>query len=272
VVIGYSVMTSLGNFAALLKEFQAHVDGSDFEKASTALSQLKIYMTQLPSLPPCGQPSSDTAQQECLLGRQTLEHAALLSVKMADMIAFECHVAQLKPYYTDTGSSGDSPLKYPVLAMNLLHLLVDNRLAEFHSELELIPDEGRSNDAITFVVQLEQYLMEGSYSKVMAAKANCPKQFTYFMEGLVNRIRDAVAECSEVAYKSLSLSEARRLMDFKSDQEVLDYIGEAEKTWVVKDSTIFFQDNEKPIGSQDIPSMRLITESLQYCVELERIV
>ena len=178
----------------------------------------------------------------------------------------------------------------------------------FCLQLELIPDEGRSNDAITFVVQLEQYLMEGSYSKVkfynllladnyliflqvMAAKANCPKQFTYFMEGLVNRIRyvsvcgriiavflkgglnrDAVAECSEVAYKSLSLSEARRLMDFKSDQEVLDYIGEAEKTWVVKDSTIFFQDNEKPIGSQDIPSMRLITESLQYCVELERIV
>ena len=84
--------------------------------------------------------------------------------------------------------------------------------------------------------------------------------------------RDAVAECSEVAYKKLSLSEAKRLLDFNSDQEVLDYIGDAEKSWTVKDGTVFFQDIEKPIGSQDIPSMRLITESLQYCVELERIV
>jgi 26S proteasome regulatory subunit N12 len=263
---------SLGDFATLLKDFQAHVDSSDFDKASSALSKLKIHMTQLSSLPPCGQPASDAAQQECMLGRQTLEHAALLSVKMADMVAFECHVAQLKPYYTDAGSSGESAMRYPILAMNLLHLLVDNRLAEFHSELELIPDDGRSNEAITFVVQLEQYLMEGSYSKVMNAKASCPQQFTYFMEGLVNRIRDAVAECSEVAYKKLSLSEAKRLLDFNSDQEVLDYIDDAEKSWTVKDGTVFFQDIEKSIGSQDIPSMRLITESLQYCVELERIV
>jgi hypothetical protein len=34
---------------------------------------------------------------------QTFEHASLLSVKMTDMPAFECHVAQLKPFYVIDG-------------------------------------------------------------------------------------------------------------------------------------------------------------------------
>ena len=45
------------------------------------------------------------------------------------------------------------------------------------------------------------------FGKVLAAKANCPAEFAFFMAGLVERIRDLVAEVSEAAYGALSLAE-----------------------------------------------------------------
>ena len=34
-----------------------------------------------------------------------------------------------------------SPQEYAMTGLNLMRLLVENRIAEFHTELELIPDE-----------------------------------------------------------------------------------------------------------------------------------
>jgi 26S proteasome regulatory subunit N12 len=63
-----------------------------------------------------------------------LEHAVVLSVKMEDQDAFERHFLQLKSYYTDTrGLVPPSEQEYPILGLNLLRLLVQNRIAEFHT-------------------------------------------------------------------------------------------------------------------------------------------
>lgn len=265
---------ALAKSHSLLKQFQQYVDQSQIEQANKTLCELKICLTSLTSLPPGGTPSA-TADEECMVACQTMEYACLLSVKKKDMNSFECHIAQLKPYYAmgQLQPSGvKSALCYSILGMNLLHLLVDNRLAEFHSELELIPEDGRSNECIAFAVQLEQYLMEGSYSKVLAARASCPKQFTFFMEGLVDRVRDSIAECSEAAYKSLAISEAQKLMIFSTEQQLMSYIKVKKPDWNVTDGNIVFQNVMKAVSSQDIPSLKLISETLLYANELERIV
>lgn len=254
----------------LLKDLTAHTEASKLDEAQACLSKLKICMTEFPSLPPCGVASANAAQER-MIARQTFEQAALLSVKSEDMVAFECNVAQLKPFYSDEVEA-QSQLRYPVLGMNLLHLLVENRLAEFHSELELIPEEGRANECIAFALQLEQYLMEGSYSKVLNARSSCPQQFSFFMDGLVNRIRENIAECSEVAYQSLTLADAQSMMNFNSQEEMLSYIKDNKEAWVVKDGSIFFQQKDNKMTSDDIPAMRLISEALLYATELERIV
>lgn len=57
---------------------------------------------------------------------------------------------------------------YPLLGLNLLFLLSQNRVAEFHIELELLPiDKILNNVYIQHPVSLEQYIMEGSYNKVL---------------------------------------------------------------------------------------------------------
>lgn len=66
----------------------------------------------------------------------------------------------------------ESSFKCELLGLNLLCLLSQNRVAEFHTELELFayPDVHiLENVYIKHAVSLEQYLMEGRYNKVPIA-------------------------------------------------------------------------------------------------------
>lgn len=65
----------------------------------------------------------------------------------------------------------ESTNQYHLLGLNLLFLLSQNRIAEFHTELELLPyDIIQTNKYVKHSVALEQYLMEGSYNKVITIK------------------------------------------------------------------------------------------------------
>jgi hypothetical protein len=72
-----------------------------------------------------------------LLAREILEHAALFSIKARDTAAFERFIAQLKSYYFDEHALPRSQREYLLLGLNLLNLLSQNRIAEFHVELEV---------------------------------------------------------------------------------------------------------------------------------------
>lgn len=97
-----------------------------------------------------------------------LELGAQWSIAVKDIPAFERYMAQLKCYYFDYQNELKiSAFKYELLGLNLLCLLAQNRVAEFHTELELLPaEEIKNNMYITHPVSMEQYLMEGSYNKV----------------------------------------------------------------------------------------------------------
>merc|ERR1712013_865455 len=111
--------------------------------------------------------------KELLLSRDTLEIGAQYAVMQEDIPGFERYMAQLQTYYHDhQGDLPDSPFQYQLLGLNLLCLLSQNRVAEFHTELERLPaHEVQSNVYIKHPVSLEQYIMEGSYNKVILTVA-----------------------------------------------------------------------------------------------------
>jgi 26S proteasome regulatory subunit N12 len=114
-----------------------------------------------------GGSETPSAQAERTLARDILEVAVFCSAREGDRRAFARHMAQLKPYHFEIASTlPHSPNRYALLGLNLLYLLVENKLADFHSELELMSDIDRSNECIVFPVRLEQYLMVGSYDQV----------------------------------------------------------------------------------------------------------
>ena len=77
-----------------------------------------------------------------------------------------------------------------ILGLNLLRLLVQNRIAEFHTELELLSPTALEDPCIKHAVELEQSFMEGAYNRVLSAKHNVPyKSYDYFMDLLAKTVR-----------------------------------------------------------------------------------
>ncbi|KAK4752235.1 hypothetical protein SAY87_021033 [Trapa incisa] len=179
----------LAEVSQLFGRFNAALTRNDFDTCTNLLSQLKVLLTEFKSLPPLFE-KTPNATGELTLAREVYEHAVILSVKMEDQDAFERDFCQLKPYYTDACDRiPPSPQEYPILGLNLLRLLVQNRIAEFHTELELLSPAALENPCIKHAVELEQSFMEGAYNRVLSARQTVPHQsFAYFMDLLAKTV------------------------------------------------------------------------------------
>lgn len=77
-----------------------------------------------------------------------------------------------------------------IVGLNLLRLLVQNRIAEFHTEIELFPAEIQDDENIRIVIQLEQALMEGAYHKVFSVRQGITdSSYSYFMDLLSTTVK-----------------------------------------------------------------------------------
>merc|ERR1712112_48297 len=133
---------------------------------------------------------------------------------VGDIPMFERYMAQLQTYYHDYSIKlPESAFKYQLLGLNLLCLLSQNRVAEFHGELERLPaKEVQNNVYIKHPVSLEQYIMEGSYNKVILAKGNVPAEsYKYFIDILMGTVRNEISSCLE-AYEDISCADAARML------------------------------------------------------------
>ncbi|KAG6408319.1 hypothetical protein SASPL_131324 [Salvia splendens] len=185
-----------------------------------------IALTGFKSLPPLFE-KTPNAVHELTLARDIYEHAVILSVKIEDQDAFERDFCQLKPYYTDAASRlPPSPQEYPILGLNLLTPCAKQN-SRFHTELELLSAIALENPCIKHAVELEQSFMEGAYNRVLTARQAVPHEtYVYFMDLLAKTVRDEIAGCSEKAYDTLSVNDARQMLLYSSDKEVIEYIKE----------------------------------------------
>src|SRR6266542_3130892 len=144
---------------------------------------------------------------------------------------------------------------YPLMGLNLLRLLSQNRIAEFHTALENIePEQLLENDYIKHPVHLKQYLMEGSYNKVWNSREKVPApEYLFFIDILMETIRSAIiylhlyilipllftiiiiiyyynrseiSSCSEKAYDNLPLSDAATLLFYNNNHEISNFATE----------------------------------------------
>lgn len=77
-----------------------------------------------------------------------------------------------------------------MIGLNLLRLLAQSRIADFHTMLESLDESETQNAFVQHAVQLEQHLMEGAYNRVWAARQQVPtEEFAYFTDILMSTIR-----------------------------------------------------------------------------------
>nr|XP_038960236.1 26S proteasome non-ATPase regulatory subunit 8 isoform X1 [Rattus norvegicus] len=162
----------------------------NLSKCGEELGRLKLVLLELNFLPTTG---TKLTKQQLILARDILEIGAQWSILCKDIPSFERYMAQLKCYYFDYKEQlPESAYMHQLLGLNLLFLLSQNRVAEFHTELERLPAKDiQTNVYIKHPVSLEQYLMEGSYNKVFLAKGNIPAEsYTFFIDILLDTISE----------------------------------------------------------------------------------
>jgi len=245
----------------------------NLEKCKDLMAKLKLAMTKFSF--PGAVTDSEQEKKQLLLAREILEHGVLLSVKLKDISSFERFVAQVKAYYFDYATKlPASSRQYMIIGLNLIHLLAQNKLDEFHTELELIPLEKHQDIYVKHPIQLEQYMMEGAYNKVLKAKDNVPHEsYSFFMEMLMGTVRNEIADCLQKAYNVISVKDGQKLLGFSNPKQFESYL--TKRNWTITtnnhgiDEVTFKVEAEtKP----EIPSMKLIQQQLHYASELERII
>lgn len=157
------------------------------------------------------------------------------AIRSRDIPAFERYIAQLKTYYNDLSHKlPTSPRLHLFLGLDLLRLLSQNKISDFHTALELIePDNLLSSPYIKHPLHVEQCLMEGSYNKVWSSRQNIPApEYGFFVDILMETIRNEIASCSEKAYEFLPVADAVTLHYFKTKDEVLAFAKEVRSFFV----------------------------------------
>lgn len=193
-----------------------------------------------------------------------------------------------------------------ITGLYLLLLLSMGDSANFHTVLEGLVEEaslkgGRIEDDpyIKYPVDLERNLMEGSYDKVWRetkservpsedfglfsnvclalppATAMLRKDTDIILfQVLVGTIRSEIADCSEKAYPSLPISNAKNLLFLESEGAVIEFA--QQRGWILRDGRIHFPvEPEAATRSEKdilIASGTVIENALGYARELETIV
>ncbi|KAF2687699.1 hypothetical protein K458DRAFT_295428 [Lentithecium fluviatile CBS 122367] len=264
----------------VLKQLHQALQSHKYQQSTSLLSRAKVALLGLNALIP----SESTPKKSLLLARETLELGALHSIRLKDPVSFTRYFQQLQPFYAlpeevlpkENGNSSK------ITGLYLLLLLSDGDYAGFHTLLETLEvaaaqsGKGLEEDAfVQYPIRLERALMEGSYDRVWGETKServPSEEFGLFSEVLIGTIRKEIASCSEKAYPSIPISDAKSLLFLDSEGSVVKFAQEL--GWVVKDGRIYFPAQDDEYQSRDImvTSDQVIENALGYARELETIV
>uniref|UniRef100_A0A8C2PLL8 26S proteasome non-ATPase regulatory subunit 8 n=1 Tax=Capra hircus TaxID=9925 RepID=A0A8C2PLL8_CAPHI len=236
----------------------------NLSKCGEELGRLKLVLLELNFLPTTG---TKLTKQQLILARDILEIGAQWSILRKDIPSFERYMAQLKCYYFDYKEQlPESAYMHQLLGLNLLFLLSQNRVAEFHTELERLPDI-QTNVYIKHPVSLEQVRLrkwEGRAWLKGAAQGETLGRVSW-------KTRDEIAGCIEKAYEKILFTEATRILFFNTPKKMTDYA--KKRGWVLGLNNYYsFASQQQKPEDTTIPSTELAKQVIEYARQLEMIV
>lgn len=185
----------------------------------------QLLMTRMPSLPPSTVHEA-TWLEEAAAARGALECGVLLACRRSDLAALDRAWAQLRPFYSDLGKSlPASTDRAAIVGVRLLALLVDGRTDSFHVEVEALSEAERADPMVAFPMQIEAWMTEGAYNRVLAAARAPPSDlFAAMLHKVVAAVREEISACLGASCRQLALREAQALLFLDSADHVREYI------------------------------------------------
>jgi len=172
----------------------------------------------------------------------------------------------------------ESSKKNSVLGLYLLYLLSQNKISEFHVELQSIPSSDHSNIYINVPVSLEQYFVDGNYAKVLATKNVPLDAYNFFISKFIDTVRTEIARSVEVSYNQLTLQDAWEIFMLENVDELKQFVEresgmDAEDrtiSWIIQDNYLTFVTVN--VEKEAVPAKKMMYQVLEYANELQRIV
>ncbi|KAI0243802.1 regulatory particle non-ATPase [Massospora cicadina] len=258
----------MSDFVSLYQKLQTQFNAGDAGIDDT-LALLKVELANLAYLTR----DHELSIEQLVAARDILEIGALRSIRINDMLAFERYITQLQTYYCDYSLHlPASPRQNMMAGLQLMNLIAQNRIAEFHLALESIdPGLLEVDPNLRHPVELEKALMEGSYNKVLNTRDQVPApEFGYFMNILVSTIQNEIASCCEKAYHSLPIQQIATMLFFNKGDDILAFA--SQRGWNINsDHTVVFRPKSSA-QSHTLPIHKILAQTMDYAKELERIV
>ncbi|GFF51179.1 26S proteasome regulatory subunit rpn12 [Aspergillus udagawae] len=272
---------------SLVSELHNALNRKQLDAANNLLSRAKRTLLLQNALIP----TPSTPSELIPLAREVLELGALASIRQTDAQGFTRYYQQLQPFYDlERDSTGSvnvdtrSSQRSKITGLYLMLLLSMGDSTSFHTVLEGLVEEAslqgkRVEDDlyIKYPVDLERSLMEGSYDKVWREtnSERVPSEdFALFSNVLVGTIRGEIADCSEKAYPSLPISNAKNLLFLDSEGAVVEFA--QQRGWVLRDGRIYFPVEPEAAARSEkdilVASSTVIENTIGYARELETIV
>eukprot|EP00392_Amoebophrya_sp_AT5.2_P013324 g13442.t1 len=238
-----------GNVSTLYKEFDNAYKKTDHQATDALLNKLKLELAKL--------------------GNQLLLQNQDEKVK------------QLKVYYRDFKIPTKSANEYKILGLYLLYLVCSDRISEFHTELELVPQH--DSQFIQRPVLLERYLMEGNFAKInqSCAEFSTQEHYPVFLEQLQDTMRRRILESLAKSTSEVSLDRVAKMLYMKSVTEVSAYLKQIqdEKSMVDTDEdrgqeweVVGNKLRLKLMSHERIAVLETLGNVIDYATEIERIV
>lgn len=114
-------------------------------------------------------PTLEIPPEQIALARTVFEIGAFTSIRLRDKAQFVNYLGYLQNFYS-LGLGGENEAE--LTGLNLLRLLAENKIAEFHTQLEFIDATNSSvteSEPVKFARGLEEWVMEGAYNRVWKA-------------------------------------------------------------------------------------------------------
>ncbi|RXG72284.1 26S proteasome non-ATPase regulatory subunit 8 [Armadillidium vulgare] len=176
----------------------------------------------------------------------------------------------------------DFDVNYELLGLDLLCLLAQNKVGEFHTALEHLPPSVVSENVyIRHPVAMEQYLMEGAYNKIYLAKGEVPAEgYKFFIEELLSTIREDIADCVENAYEKIKPEDIGKMLYLGNTSEILNLLQteklintvSLQRGWEVGSDGYLQFVKEVRKHDESVPSQDLASQMINYAREMEQIV
>ncbi|KAJ1917132.1 regulatory particle non-ATPase [Mycoemilia scoparia] len=204
--------------------------------------------------------------------RSILELAAEWAIKVQDIDEFEKHFNQLESFYFDINDRlGESENMSLFFGFNLMRLLVQDRVADFHVALERIDTKYHNDVNVALPIRIEQHLMEGTYKKIkQEEEALHDKRFKFLFTKLRSRNRKEILDCLQKSYDTLPVADAKRILLWDNRLNFEKFLNECGLKDCLVGNVLVFKTTKEEASS--FPTDEIIENNLLYAQELERIV